>query len=466
MKIDWTEMDKEKQLESIYLCFDKLAHDFCRETGGSFCEIISSYNGEESVENIESRSAKIFYNAFIIEFKYTAHLVFSLINSVLECRIYFDKGKDVLGFPLPFIVDAISYDTPIPLCVPLISDTEGMEQAYNCIGIVLKCLLSSFENISQDESRKAELLASFIKEVRYVFDFKDKVKDEDVIDDFTYDYYAFRFTIEAFINFIRGNRSKAVKQLKKVKRPTGYEKRMLKVWSSNERFELPELSAVIKNAEMYGSDGIQPSDAKEFGVLLFSWLVLTPVTSAIYALLYFILILLEGRNSVYLMGAEYNFPACFLFGFVTAIALSYFTRLKFYKFLHRKDYEKYCEFDSIMNGAKADRLMRGFIRVIVLIGFIGCLLLSKWNLNFYEDGFRDNTKFFSFRGEYYSYSDIERVYYIPQRTNDFGDTLEYPSYVLVFKDGREIDFFDYDEIDNYEEELIEFMKEKGVRIDK
>lgn len=458
-------MDKEKQLEEVYLQFDKSANDFCRETGGSFCEITSSYNGEETLENLESRSAKIFYNAFIIEFKYSAHLFFSLINSVLECRVYFEKGRDVLGFPLPFVVDAISYDTPIPLCVPLISDTEGMVQAYDCLGGVLKNLLTRFEDISTDEKIKAELEPSFVKEVRDVFNYKDKVKDEDVIDEFTYDYYTFRFSTEAFINFIRGNRKKAVKQLGKVKRPTGYEKRMMRVWSSNEAFELPELSAVIKNAEMYGADGVQPSDVKELGVIFFSWLLLTPVTSAVYVLLYFILVALEGRNSVYLMGTEYNFPYCFLFGFVTAIALSYFTRFKFYKFLHKKDYEKFCEFDTIQNGVKADRTMRGFIRFIVLIGFIGCLLLSKWNLNFYEDGFKDNTKFLSFKGEYYSYTDIDKVYYMPNRVNAFGDTLEYPSYVLVLKDGREIDFFDYDEIEKYGEELIDFLRTKGVKIE-
>ena len=48
------------------------------------------------------------------------------------------------------------------------------------------------------------------------------------------------------------------------------------------------------------------------------------------------------------MGPIYNFPNCIMFGFITAIGISYFTRFKFYKCLYKKDYEKYCEMDRVL----------------------------------------------------------------------------------------------------------------------
>ena len=93
------------------------------------------------------------------------------------------------------------------------------------------------------------------------------------------------------------------------------------------------------------------------------------------------------------------------------------------------------------------------------------MLLAKWNINFLPDGFVDNSRFFSFKGEYYSYNEIERVYYKPDRVNDFGDTLDFPSYVIEIKNGKEIDLYEHGEISDYEKELIDFLNEKGVKID-
>lgn len=177
------------------------------------------------------------------------------------------------------------------------------------------------------------------------------------------------------------------------------------------------------------------------------------------------LVFFEGRNSVYLMGPIYSLPYCITVGFLTAIPASYFTRFKFYKLLFPKDFEKYCAADQVQNGKGADKLIRGMMTVIVIGSVVLSIFLAKWNVNFLEDGIVDNSKFLSLKGEYYDYADIDRVYYKPDRVNSFGETLNYPSYVIVLRDGKEIDLYEFDEIERYEDRLLSFLREKGVKVE-
>ena len=101
---------------------------------------------------------------------------------------------------------------------------------------------------------------------------------------------------------------------------------------------------------------------------------------------------------------------------------------------------------------------------IILADFL--LLISKWNINFTKNGFIDNSNFFSVIGDAYSYRDVEKVYYKPSRINDFGDKLDFPSYVMVLKNGKEIDFYELDELERYEYELLKFLQKNGVKVEK
>ena len=38
--------------------------------------------------------------------------------------------------------------------------------------------------------------------------------------------------------------------------------------------------------------------------------------------------------------------------------------------------------------------------------------------------------------------------------------------VMILNNGKEIDFYEFDEIESYEKELLELLKKKGVSIDK
>ena len=75
--------DKATQLNNIFSQFDKSANRFCKDTNGTFCEITSEYKGDNVPENLTYRFAKIYYNSFRIDFKYTAHSFMNVTNSIL-----------------------------------------------------------------------------------------------------------------------------------------------------------------------------------------------------------------------------------------------------------------------------------------------------------------------------------------------------------------------------------------------
>ncbi len=122
--------------------------------------------------------------------------------------------------------------------------------------------------------------------------------------------------------------------------------------------------------------------------------------------------------------------------------------------------------DAIQNSAKSDRLMKRFVFICFALSVAMMFLVVKWNLNFTDTGFIDNTKFFDVKGVFYEYDDIKEVYYKAERTNDFGDTLEYPSYVIVLKNGKEFDLYDFEDIEQTEEKLIPILSKKGITIKK
>ncbi len=460
-------MNRVDALNSIFARFDLSAKTFCQDTKGIFCQISSEYKGEEKPENLIRRYAKIYYNAFVIKFTYTAHGVLSVVNSILSCSISFDKSEEhVTEIPLPLFMDYCDVDVAAPMSIPLISNAEGMTQAFHCIGSVLNAHLEEITAISYASEKHERIVTAFIEEMKYLLELEDSDNLEDFIDtplEIT-NFFALRFASDAFLNSLKGNYPKAVNQLSKVKKLTGYEKRMLRIWSS-ETLQIPDISEITVNAKTYNASGVQKGSWKELLSLFLATALIAPLASAGYILVYFLLVAVEGWQSVYLLGPIYNFPFCIVAGFVTGFAASYFARFKMYQWICKKDYEKYCEMDYIQNGGGADRLMKGLLVLIITAGLIVSVLLAKWNLNFRVDGFVDNTRFLSLKGQYYAYEEIARVYYKASRVNDFNETLDYPSYVLVLKDGNEIDLYEYGEISDYEEKLLNHLRASGVTVE-
>ena len=455
-------MGNEAINKSILTQFDKSARQFCEHTNGIFCDISSVYKNEEKKQNLQYRCARIFYNTFVVRFTYTPHGIMGVVNSILSCSVSFDKNEIPIEIPLPLMTDYCAMDVATPICVPLITNKTGMAQAFACMEIVLLELIPVIAEIGADSQQRASILAAFCNEILSVFGIEPSAQISQAI----IDWSVVRFATGAFLVNLKGNQKKAAKKLRKTKKLTGYEKRMIALWESNEAYDHPDISAIVENAGAYNESGVEKFQHRELLSVLVSAVVLTPVISVAYLALYFLLVALQSRNAVYLMGPIYNFPIAICAAFMTGFSASYFTRHKAYKWLYKKHYPKYCEMDQIQNGETADKIMKWFTGIVIAGSLVVCTLLPYWNLRFLPDGFVDNSKFLSLKGQYYDYSQVERVYYKADRENDFGEVLEFPSYVVVLKDGKEIDLYEHGEISDYDPKLLDHLREKGVKIEK
>ena len=454
-------MDRNERLEMIFSQFDRSAKDFCETTGGLYCDISSSYKGEETPENLAKRLAKIYYHSYIVLFQYTAHVILDVVYSVLDCWIYFGKAATELPIPLPFAVDFCDEDVVEPLCIPFISNEKGMAQAFACIGNTVKRLMPKISAISYDEQQKQAVDTYFFEEYSAI---TGNSKDEMAIADPYLNWITMRFSSNVYTLAIKGKTEKAAKQLNKLKEKYRYEERLIKLWQSGKTMDSSQISAVAANLEWINDKGVSKTDTKEFLPFFISWIVLTIPAAAVYLGIYFLMILLQQHDSVYLTGVLQNLPYGILAGFLTAIPLSYFTRFWFLRLICKKDYEHILEMDHIASGGGGDRIIKTLLYIIVVVATAFTIFVSTCNLNFKKDGFTDNTGFFSVTGTYYRYQEIDHIQYLPSRVNGFGDTLDFPSYALVMKDGKEIDLYEYDVIENYEPELIPFLQKQGVKV--
>ena len=276
------------------------------------------------------------------------------------------------------------------------------------------------------------------------------------------DFFVKWFSRDAFLAALGGNYTEAIKKLKKTKELTGYEKRMLRIWQTQEKpAQTMDVSANVRAMRGYGTSKLENKELISF---LVGMVTMALVFSAAYAGLYAMLVWIAGWNSVYLMGPSYQYPYCIVAGFFTAIITCWFARFFFFKLLFPKEYTQYCEMENIQNTGGFHKLFKGMLVVIVAACVALCVLLANWNLKFKEDRFIDNTEFSSLSGIGYGYDEVEYVYFKPDRVNGLGETLPYSSYVLVLEDGREIDFYNLGRISDYSEELLNFFREKGIEI--
>ncbi|MBQ4396756.1 MAG: hypothetical protein II828_04460 [Clostridia bacterium] len=470
-------MERNERLEAIYSEFDAAAQGLCDDTGGILCEITSEYKGEEEERELKYRFAKIYYGSFICELVYTAHGTLSLINSILGCVVYADKSEDTIGVPLPLVTDFLDRDVTVPMCIPCISNAAGMKQAVCCIGSVIAQLMPQLVKLSPDSEKKEALTEFYRKELNTAFDMELELEQEKEIGEeqltpyeimrlekrFYFDLITDRLTSGAFFQYMKGEKI-SPRQLKKItesKKSFGYEKRMARLWQSGQPYEIPDLSAISDGLQLYDSNGVQKPNLREFWTMFLSWFVLAIGIAPVYLLLYFAVQFFEKRGAEYVVSDPSAWIYTFLFAGITGMAVSYFTRLWFYRLLNKKQYDAYEEMDHVVNGAGADKLMRVILGMIVSASIVACVLLPMQNLKFTGGGLWDNSQLFSLQGTHYSYAEIERVYFKPEDQKQF-----FASYVIVLSSGKEINLFNLDDSLSYEEELTALMKEHGIKVEK
>ena len=451
-----------EELGQLQSRFDRAARIFCESSGGLGCEISPFFKGDNLPENLRLKIARIFFNSYIIVFRYTARGLSKNALSILDCSVCFWKSEQELQIPLPFILDFCESDAAEPICFPYISSEAAMAEAFEILGNVLMRLKGELSDISGDEARKQAII-DYLQEEYNSFGITGEVGI--LTDEIFCLWLSERFSSKAYILALKGKYGKAAAALEKYKRKCRYEKRLLGLWKQGKNFDPGRLTEILQDPVRNAERGALATDYKELLSMLLSWLLLILPITAVFLGIYFLIVLCRQHLTVYNAGPFANYPCCFICGFATAIMPGYFTRGLVYRLIAKKDYKGFHQRTVITSSPGVERFMEIFSVIIATASLVLIILMANYNVNFKRDGFVDNTEFLSLSGTYYDYNEVECFRYVPNRINSEGVTLELPSYMLVLKNGIKIDLYGLDDIENYESILVNLMREHNILIE-
>ena len=274
-------------------------------------------------------------------------------------------------------------------------------------------------------------------------------------------YYALdisRFTLDGYLDYIKGNFKKAINKYKKLgKKITAYEERLIAYMKEN---EAKKPVADNLNTLLYAKKF--KSFKYEFIPIFTSWLFLTPVWCIIYDIIFYIALYFLSKNAIYIGGTEQFM--LFMPAFITAIISSFFARKKVYKIFFRKQYKDIIALDEIENTKKTEHIMFKILQFIIAAGLVSSVLIANTNISFYEDYFRNNLALLDIKGEMVEYSDVECVYKAACFKNGFGNIVDYTSYIMVLQGGEQIDLSYYIDNKEIERDIIPILKKHNIEM--
>ena len=116
-------------------------------------------------------------------------------------------------------------------------------------------------------------------------------------------------------------------------------------------------------------------------------------------------------------------------------------RRRLFPLLFRKDAERWMAQDELENPTVTNTVCHVLFGLTAAVCLFFAAVFTLAAPRFYADRmvWDDADKFPLLNPVTYAYEDIEQVYYVEGRINDFGELVERGSYVLVFADGTAID---------------------------
>lgn len=493
--------------------------EFCDQLSSVSLESRTNYvNHLETSDNIFSHDIDVFCNNHIIRFSYYPHVSMTMAHSVLTCSISFEKANPLRHFyPLSQICGYLEYVPENALTIPMITTTESMQECFDFIASAVHNMQIAIEDLSFDEVRKTDLFNSEIEAAiclfkknfpaeedihRFFADMKedwylswaanqgrnvDMSDEADIREDYERILIRMIDDIQTFVEldkrkllqlynqqlmiralhpayeaYMVGHYSLAKVKMKKAKYQSAYDRSIIEYIEMAESPRPHVPSSVYKNLTELYKNGIPKNNIKEAlaiapAMLLFGLIWLPPFLG-----LYFLFFFFENSDAIYLLGTLDNAPSAIFPALVMGLITIFFKSRYFYKLFFRKDYPKLMELESAVSSQSMHRSMKK-LAVFLLIGsMIFLYLTAHQNIKLMQNGFYDNSNFWSIQGEYYQYSDIERLDYREETPSGYGDMFPIPSYIILLKSGEVIDPYPLNTCDN---RFLETLRNKNIFIE-
>ena len=424
-------------------------------------EFFKRNNPEKGYHSID---ALIIFKKFTLKLEYKINVGMLVPKSTIEMRFMFDNAKLPVEYSIYDLLDIIEESNFKSYTFPYLTNVSKMIEVLNYLTNEFLVYKDSIEELSESID-KIQILEKNIEQKTQML-LNEKIfesRDAYYLMHMLELYYALdltRFTTDAYFEYTKGNYKKAIKKYKKLKgKLTAYELRLVKYMKEVKQAKATEVNLnTLAMAKKY--KGVK----YEFIPMVILWSLLTPIWCIIYEGILLIALYLLYNDAIFVGGVQHFM--LFMPAFITAIINSFFLRKWAYKAIFKKEYKELIELDQVENTPKIQYIMSKLFQFIIALGLVFSILLANTNISFYEGYFKDNLELLHLKGEMLEYTDVECVYRAEGFINGFEKIVNYPTYIILIKEGHQIDLSYYMDYVEIEKHIIPIFEKNNIDIRK
>lgn len=409
--------------------------------------------------------AALEFENFILKMEYKVHTSMLLPTSILEMRILFKGGKFPVEYSIYDLLNIIDETNFNCYTIPYIASKETMEKALNYL----------FEAFVKYKDRIDELFhndTEFKNLEENVHEQIDKMMGGNLFKSINPEYIAHmlevyyildaaRFTTDIYANgVLMGKYKQAIKAYNRAKyKATLYEER-LKAYLLTLKEPanlLPEELETIKLVKKYQKVGL-----KQSALIGLSLLVLTPVWSVIYGLIYMFTHSYISKGSIYTSNSEW--PIVILLGFVTTIINIFFARNVIAKWTYKEKFEEYKMFDMLKNSPKTNNFMTKVFQFVIAACIAFSMLAANTYIAFTDKNIVLKEDYFNLKGKEMPYEKVHSIYKTEKVADEIIGEIENENYVIVLKDNTKIELYWFLTNEEVEVNVLPLFKERGIEL--
>lgn len=448
-------------LNSIEKRFLELCENFSTQHKAIFSEIQS--NKKLCVFVCELSLIKL-------EFCFLKKATTFLTPATLYCRVYLNKNS-IVYFHLPDLLASLKAKDFRACYFSFIENEARMENCFKSLCNILEDYLPKFEEMAIKSPAEEALFDTYKK----FYGLKERELDFSLInsDENTTNYFEYlqkwreqslisrlTATSDTYKPLLNGNYEKAIKvyekwQEKSILHP--YEEQLLEFLKSSESESFKPLAQECISPNVL-------SDSTKADWLAIFFAVMIPL-SVIFCGVFAIAEIILSYNSIIYFCTQWYF------GFIPAFLSAFFASIAFRNPIRRMIYknkaEERIELDKISNPKWVNRLAYSAFVVFTIFAIFTTVMIVGGYASFKEDSFKyANPDSYITTYIEHPYEDIDRIYYIKARYNEYGDCVERDSYVLAMKDGELLDLDGFTSAKATEKELLPFLEKQGFTVEK
>lgn len=384
--------------------------------------------------------------------------------SVLYCRVYPNKNSPVY-LHLPQLLPLLGMDDFRACYFPYIETTQRMQACFQNLTDFIDAVLPTLKHTAAKGNEQTLLH-------RHIGCIANDMQPEAILSNGTPEQEGFlmiqkvqdtgfiaRFTEWGpWKDYIMGFPEKALIKYRKQKDLLPYEQKLCAFISTSEgQTFVPMPPDCCAQKDMLAVTSGKDDGGTLFKGMLYLYLVLSPIA----CLLILLFQLISAYGTLCWLG-----PPWYM-GFLIAGLPSLFGgiafRRKLIPFINRKTAKKQLDFDDIVNSSAGVDL---FAKIVFIIATICSLvfgaLMATETVRLYDNYVEYPTSLL--RKKTFTYSQIEAVYYIESRYNDYDERINRDSYVIALDNGYLLDLDGYTSVKKTEQKVLPILKKHGIQI--